>query len=650
MFLLQADKVNLSVLEKEDVTSGAVNVFTVRFQFSEDWDGLKKTAVFRSGWVSRSVLLGEDATTTVPWEVLSAPGLYLSAGVYGEKDGNIVLPTVWAVLTNVLPGAVPGKEAQPPTPELWQQELAKKGDNLAYTDGGELGMYSGDKLLSSVELPGGGEGPQGPEGPPGPQGPKGDPGPQGEPGPAGPQGPAGEPGADGALGPKGDPGDPGKNGTDGVTFTPSVSEEGVISWTNDGGLSNPEPVDIKGPPGPPGSGAAITAGDGLSQDGDTLNVDNPVRGILTQTEFDALTEEQKASGTHFVGDNDASELKLLRIFSNGGAISLPVGPRGPAGPDGNPIGSIISYMGLTAPEDYLICDGATHPITDYPGLADFFQTQFGSKNHFGGDGTTTFAVPDLRNLFLRGYHGDAEKQLSGEIGVKQEGTGHVFIANNGSGVIIGGNANDIAYPSNFDEALSDTYSFLRVTKDSEGNSNSVASVNTSRPVNAAVLYCIKARTSAPAENNYSLEERVVGRWIDGKPIYEKVFVIDTTIPAMNEWVDLLSLDPYSVDVLFSPIAFFREHFENNYTLYFGSGELLMQRYKNILLYRQSWSTSFAGHPWTVTLRLQYTKTTDQATIELPAALTTSPSQTIFTAAPQSAAGAMLDTGIKNEEV
>lgn len=41
-----------------------------------------------------------------------------------------------------------------------------------------------------------------------------------------------------ASGPKGDPG---------TTFTPSVSPDGVLSWTNDDGLPNPEPVDIKGP-------------------------------------------------------------------------------------------------------------------------------------------------------------------------------------------------------------------------------------------------------------------------------------------------------------------------------------------------------------------------------------------------------------------
>ena len=44
----------------------------------------------------------------------------------------------------------------------------------------------------------------------------------------------------------------GTPGIDGVTFTPSVSQEGIISWTNDGGLSNPTPINIKGEKGDKG--------------------------------------------------------------------------------------------------------------------------------------------------------------------------------------------------------------------------------------------------------------------------------------------------------------------------------------------------------------------------------------------------------------
>lgn len=41
-------------------------------------------------------------------------------------------------------------------------------------------------------------------------------------------------------------------GSTGATFTPSVSPDGVISWTNDKELPNPDPVNIKGPEGPAG--------------------------------------------------------------------------------------------------------------------------------------------------------------------------------------------------------------------------------------------------------------------------------------------------------------------------------------------------------------------------------------------------------------
>lgn len=51
----------------------------------------------------------------------------------------------------------------------------------------------------------------------------------------------------------------GDGGENGATFTPSVSPAGVISWTNDKGLENPDPVNIKGPAGPTGpQGPAYT--------------------------------------------------------------------------------------------------------------------------------------------------------------------------------------------------------------------------------------------------------------------------------------------------------------------------------------------------------------------------------------------------------
>lgn len=45
-------------------------------------------------------------------------------------------------------------------------------------------------------------------------------------------------------------------GENGATFTPSVSTEGIISWTNDKDMQNPTPINIMGPQGPAGATGA----------------------------------------------------------------------------------------------------------------------------------------------------------------------------------------------------------------------------------------------------------------------------------------------------------------------------------------------------------------------------------------------------------
>lgn len=160
------------------------------------------------------------------------------------------------------------------------------------------GQWLSQGQLQGAQGPAGPQGPQGPAGPKGEQGIQGEQGPQGDPGPkgdTGPQGPAGpyfipavsqdgdlswtntgsldnpttvnvkgpqgEQGIQGPTGPEGPQGPTGPAGADGATgaqgpagttFTPSVSSAGEISWTNDGGLANPDPVNIKGPQGPEG--------------------------------------------------------------------------------------------------------------------------------------------------------------------------------------------------------------------------------------------------------------------------------------------------------------------------------------------------------------------------------------------------------------
>ena len=153
MFILYAEKTRLSVQKSEPVTSGSVNVNAVKFEFSPDWEGLERTAVFRAAdGEPVSVLLAAGDQCGIPWEVLSSHGQRISAGVCGTRGAELVLPTVWADLGTIQRGAMPEEASAPSTPELWEQALEKKGDALGYTEAGDLALYAGEKLLSSVPV------------------------------------------------------------------------------------------------------------------------------------------------------------------------------------------------------------------------------------------------------------------------------------------------------------------------------------------------------------------------------------------------------------------------------------------------------------------------------------------------------------------
>ena len=142
------------------------------------------------------------------------------------------------------------------------------------------------------------------------------------------------------------------------------------------------------------------------------------------------------------------------------------------GIEDTPVGHIISHMGTVAPKHYLICDGAEYNIIDYPYLAQHMIDSFGSVNYFGGDGTTTFAVPDLRGEFLRG-------------------TGINSHEEQGNGANVG---------EHQDYIVSKYYGTVGWSKSSPWN---VAKINNEdgtyttvleeapRPTNTSVLYCIK---------------------------------------------------------------------------------------------------------------------------------------------------------------
>lgn len=136
MFLLQVTKNQIKVVQTEPMTSGSQNVYPIQFEFSDEWSYLERVAVFSTnvgpnGPVEEPVynqLLNEDNRCFIPWEVNKIHNKHVFVGVFGTMNGDVVLPTIWIDIGNVLLGVTTGLELEPPTPTLYEQILGEIGE------------------------------------------------------------------------------------------------------------------------------------------------------------------------------------------------------------------------------------------------------------------------------------------------------------------------------------------------------------------------------------------------------------------------------------------------------------------------------------------------------------------------------------------
>ena len=164
-----------------------------------------------------------------------------------------------------------------------------------------------------------------------------------------------------------------------------------------------------------------------------------------------------------------------------------------------PVGSILLHFGNTPPLNHLACDGTLYIIKDYQKLANFFLEEYGMINKFGGDGKTTFAVPDLRGEFLRdtGTNGHANQGSGSDVVKHQDATIIPWLQSfsGGTGFYIGYNSNtDGEYPTTqyADWSKNATKGKQTVFTASVSTTSDPRSINvTTRPTNTSVLMCIR---------------------------------------------------------------------------------------------------------------------------------------------------------------
>ena len=120
MLTFKFTQVNGTMSEADTLTSGMVGK-QCKLEFSSEWDGMQKTAVFTAGTTVRDVVNVEEIVE-IPAECLVRPNTRLYVGVYGVADGGRVIPTIIVPGPYIIPGADPsGDESTNPELPVWAQ-------------------------------------------------------------------------------------------------------------------------------------------------------------------------------------------------------------------------------------------------------------------------------------------------------------------------------------------------------------------------------------------------------------------------------------------------------------------------------------------------------------------------------------------------
>lgn len=187
-----------------------------------------------------------------------------------------------------------------------------------------------------------------------------------------------------------------------------------------------------------------------------------------------------------------------------------------------PCGTRLGYYGTTAPLGFLLCDGTEYLKSDYPQLAELLGATDSTQGTtvFAGSDSDHFKVPDLRGEFIRGAGTNSHtNQGSGaNVGVHQDGTEIPYTR-----LFENLNILQLRKPvSNADVINTETTNYYNYETNNTGTDSGQSSF-TSRPTNTSenMIIAYKDIYLSP-RHEYSTDEQVVGKWYDGRNIYEKV--------------------------------------------------------------------------------------------------------------------------------
>lgn len=147
MFEITINSNKAWVLKRETLTRSGKNYEAqkVHLEFSEEWESLSKIAVFRALNLQLDVAVTGEVID-IPPAILEKAGVNLFLGLYGVASGGaLVIPTIWADLGTIQPGADPwaADNVDTPTPALFVQMETLVRAAQAAAAAAASGVYAG---------------------------------------------------------------------------------------------------------------------------------------------------------------------------------------------------------------------------------------------------------------------------------------------------------------------------------------------------------------------------------------------------------------------------------------------------------------------------------------------------------------------------
>lgn len=226
-------KQQIDCIERDKLADGQIAFVSFRFVFDNEWEGLYKVVQFMQGENTYNISLGVDGYSCKMPSELQAGCAEMSLFGYAPDDETALRATTAPIKLRIEQSGFSssGSEVVPPTPDLYQQLIAKIDEKIASVHDGADGAsayeiavengYTGTEAewLSSL---------------------KGEKGDAGEQGIQGIQGEKGDTGAAGKDGMNGTDGTDGRDGANGFSPTATVTETdagAVISITDKNGTT-----------------------------------------------------------------------------------------------------------------------------------------------------------------------------------------------------------------------------------------------------------------------------------------------------------------------------------------------------------------------------------------------------------------------------